>query len=691
MASKIAPHSRLLVAQAAQEIRNRNLNKAKSLLEYVLKVEPDNLDALYEAALVAGLENNYKKALDFLDLFLQLDPSQAEVWSNRGNALSKLQNLEQALASFEKALSLNASLSVAWSNRGNVLYELKKFDQALVSYDTALSLRPKYAEAWSNRGNTLSELRKYEEALASYDNAIQLSPQHAIAWANRGNALKELKQFNQALAAYDNAIKLMPDYAEAWSGRGVALKEMKQFESALTSFSKAISLNPAHAQAHNNLGNLLKDLGRIAEACDCYRESMRLAPDYVHAHSNLLFSLNYLELLGPEEALAEARRYGAAVSAKALPKFSTWLVDPHAPRLRVGFVSGDFNNHPVGYFVEGLIEQLSRDAFEIFAFPTSALEDELTHRIRPYFQEWSPIFGKSDLDAAAAIREKGIHVLVDLSGHTAHNRLPVFSYKPAPVQVSWLGYFASTGLPEMDYFLGDPHMSPAGEQHHFTERVCKLAQTWFCMKPPAERTEVSQLPALASGQITFACFGNLSKMNDQVVRVWSAVLQKVSKSRLLLKSKQLADPKVMEEVRQRFVAQGVEADRLLLEGPDSRLDYFKAYNRVDLVLDTFPYPGGTTSVDALWMGVPVLTLKGDRFLSHLGESIAINSGHPEWVAQDHEDYVLKASQLAADTQKLAQLRQILRDQVLNSPLYNPTQFTKNFSDTLWDMCENKPI
>ena len=237
----------------------------------------------------------------------------------------------------------------------------------------------------------------------------------------------------------------------------------------------------------------------------------------------------------------------------------------------------------------------------------------------------------------------------------------------------------------MDFILGDPHMSPQNERHHFTEKVWSLAETWLCLTPPGQPIQISTLPALTNDYVTFGCLGNLSKMNDQVFKTWSDVLQRVPNSKLFLKSGQLGDPQMIDAVQRRFISQDISADRLILEGPSSRTAYYEAYNRIDMILDTFPYPGGTTSVDALWMGVPVLTLKGDRFLSHLGESIATNAGQTDWIAQDCDDYVNKAIALVSDIQSLAALRGSLRDQVLRTPLFDTQRFARNFGDALWGM------
>jgi predicted O-linked N-acetylglucosamine transferase (SPINDLY family) len=299
--------------------------------------------------------------------------------------------------------------------------------------------------------------------------------------------------------------------------------------------------------------------------------------------------------------------------------------------------------------------------------------------------EWRSVVGMSDEAAARLIHEDGIQVLVDLSGHTAHNRLPVFAYKPAPVQVTWLGYFATTGVEAMDYILGDPYVTPEGEEHHFTERVWRLPQIYCCFSEPRYEVSVGALPALSNGYVTFGSFNNLAKVNDRVISLWSRVLQAVPGSKLLLKTKALADEGVRGRVRSRFAACGVGSDRLILEGPAPRGELLGAYNRVDIGLDPFPYPGGTTTAESLWMGVPVLTRRGDRFLSHVGETMAYNTGQGAWVAADDAQYVQKAVSFASDLRALSALRAQLRQTVLQSPLYDAKQFAKHLTQALTQM------
>ena len=309
----------------------------------------------------------------------------------------------------------------------------------------------------------------------------------------------------------------------------------------------------------------------------------------------------------------------------------------------------------------------------------------MSERIKGLCAGWRLVSGFSDKVLAQRIHQDAIDILIDLSGHSAHNRLPVFGWKPAPVQVSWLGYFATTGVAEMDYLIADPWTLPESQEEHFTETIWRLPETRLCFTVPDEVVPVSLLPALSNHCVTFGCFNNLSKINDEVVALWSRILKAVPGSRLFLKFQQLGEKSVCQHVAQRFARYGVEESRLTMEGYDARVAYLSAYHRVDIGLDPFPYPGGTTTVESLWMGVPVLTLAGERFLSRQGVGLLMNAGLPDWVAKDKEDYVARAVKHARDLPRLALLRSRLRQQVLASPIFDAERFAGHFEDALRGM------
>ena len=538
-------------------------------------------------------------------------------------------------------------------------------------------------------GNVLMGNGQLDSAVANYRRALEIKPDFAEAHCNLGLALQDLGQLEGAMASYKRALEIKPDFAEAHNNLGNTLQGLGQLEDAMASYKCALEINPDYAEGYNNLGNILKDLGQLEGAEESYRRALEIKPDYFDAHCNLLFSLNYTDGFSLSYSLEQARQYGRLVAGKAGTRFSVWQSAVRPERLRVGLVSGDLRTHSVGYFLEGLLAHIDSARIELIAYPTHHKEDELTARIRPYFSAWKPLFGKSDEAAAQLIHADGVHILLDLSGHTAHNRLPVFAWKPAPVQVTWLGLPATTGVAEMDYVLGDPHAIPTEYENHFTEAVWRMPESYLCLAVPATHVKVAQLPALSAGYVTFGSFNNLTKMNDAVVAVWARILQSVPNSRLLLKAKQLSDSAICEKTRQRFASRGIAPDRLLLRGRlVSADDHLAAYNKVDVALDTFPYPGVTTSVEALWMGVPVLSLQGERFLSCTAGSIAHNAGLPDWIAADENDYVAKAVAYTENLERLAALRADLRQQVMASPLFDAPRFARNFEDALWGMWQS---
>jgi predicted O-linked N-acetylglucosamine transferase (SPINDLY family) len=355
-----------------------------------------------------------------------------------------------------------------------------------------------------------------------------------------------------------------------------------------------------------------------------------------------------------------------------------------AGRLRIGFVSGDFHEHPVGYFLEGVLQHLDRSAFELFAYPTAAKHDALSARIRPKFTGWHLIKGLSYEGAARQIRADGIDILIDLAGHSGDNRLPLFALRPAPVQVSWLGYFASTGVDEIDYVLVDEASVPAGLERHFSEKAWRLPETRLCYTPPTDNVvpAVAPLPALTRGHVTFGCFQRFQKISDATLSAWRPVFGALPDARLLLQSQQCVNPVFVERMLARLAAVGIAADRVSTRPAAPRSAYMAAYGQIDIALDTFPYTGGTTTCEALWMGVPTLTLRGDSMLARQGAALLSVAGLEEWIAEDPDEFASKAVAFASDTAALSLLRTSLREQVRASPLFDTALFAQRLEHAL---------
>ncbi len=673
-----------------------HLDQAVASFSRALELQPDHIEAslrLGNALLACG---HLERAADSYRQALKFKPDYVEAHSNLGNVLLPLGAVEEAAASCRRALAINPDFAEAHINLGNALNSCGQSAEAMACYRRVLEIQPDSVLAYNNLGKVQEELGQLEEAVASYRRALEVDPGYAEAHVNLGSLLEDLGQLDDAVASYRRALEIRPVFFEALVNLGHVLEGLGQFGEAAENYRQALEIQPRSAEAHSNLAGALRDLGEFGLAVASLRLALEIRPDYADAQSQLLFIHGYLASESAPALLTEARRFGNLAARQAQP-FSAWRNAPESGRcLRVGLVSGDLRNHPVGYFVEGMLAALAAHVpgrLEIIAYPSTVHADELTERIKPHCHGWHSVTGLSDERLAQRVRDDGIDILVDLSGHTAHNRLPMFAWKPAPVQVSWLGYFATTGLAAMDYLLADPWTVPVAEEAHFAETVWRLPESYLCFTPPAVDVPVAPLPALTAGHITFGCFNNLAKMNDAVVALWARVLQAVPESRLFLKTRQLDEASVRLSVIQRFAAHGIDAGRLILEEGATRAELLAAYHRVDIALDPFPYPGGTTSVEALWMGVPVLTLAGDRFLSHIGESILQNAGLPDWIAIDAEDYVARAAMHAGDRQRLALLRKALRQQVLASPLFDAPRFARHFETALrgmWTQWCNQP-
>jgi len=693
---------------------------ALSALQKAAKYLPSDAEIHNNLGLGLQVHGQHVAAAASYRRALALVPGFVEAHANLGNALKDLGQLDAAVASYRRALEINQNVAEIHSNLGAVLHELQQFDEAAASHRRALELNPQYAAAHNNLGNVLRDKGQLDAAVACYRHALELDPHYADAHNNLGTVLQALGQSEAAVESYRHAIESNPDYAEAYSNLGTALQALGRFKGAMISCRKALEIkpdfvgaqynlgialralgrldeavavyqrvleiNPDHAEAHYNLGNALKEFGQLDGAVASYRRALEIKPDFEDVRTNLIFAMNYAASYPASYCLDEAREYGRIVSKRALAHFSVWQCETKPERLRVGLVSGDLRNHPVGYALESLLAQLDPARVELIAYPTTSKADELTARIQPRFSAWKPLFDQSDEAAARLIHADGVHVLLDISGHTIHNRLPLFAWKPAPVQASWLGYFATTGVPEMDYLLTSEVAVPEMHKEHFTESVWYLPDIWLCFTPPEFDLPVVPLPALENGYLTFGCFQRLDKMGEGVLQAWGKLLSAIPKSRLLLVNKQLGDAGVVSEFLQRLQQSGIDSERVTIRGTtDSRAEYLARYNEVDVMLDTFPYPGVTTTCEALWMGVPTLTLGGDTLLARQGAGVVTPAGLGDWVATSEADYVEKAISLTNDLSKLANLRAVLRVRVLASPIYDAPRFARNFESALWGM------
>ncbi len=681
------------------------LDEATACYRRALQLKPDYAEAHYNLGNVLREQGKADEATACYRRALQLKPDYAAAHGNLGNTLQQQGKLDEAIACLQRALELNPNLAETHSNLGVAFKEQGKLDEALACWHRALELKPDFAEAHSNLGGALEELGKLDEALACIHRLLELKPNSAEAHNNLGNLLKDQARLDEATACYRRALELKPDFTEVYGNLGNALMCQGKLDEAMACHRRALELKPDFAEAHNNLGGALKDQGKLDEAMACYRRALQLKPDFAKAHSNLLLTIQYRAGITPAE-LAEAhaeydRQHTAPLrSSVEWAKVRSTNVSDHHGRLRLGFVSPDLGRHPVGYFLVRVLENLRNlpspigggaggEGCETFCYSDRIVKDDLTHRLQAAVTQWRDVLGMNDQRLAEQIREDRIDILFDLAGHTAHNRLLVFARKPAPIQITWIGYMCTTGLGAMDYLLTDRYEVPESAEGYYRERILRMPDGHICYDPPSYAPAVSVLPALAAGHVTFGCFNNPAKVTPQAVEVWAKILHRLPGARLVVKYKGWSDRGVARRFTDMFATQGVDRDRLELLDASPHAELLGEYGRIDVALDTLPYSGCLTTCEAMWMGVPVITCPGETLTSRQSSSCIVNAGLRETIAGDFDEYVERAVSLASDLPQLAGIRGGLREQMAASPLCDGKRFATNLLSILHNLWEQR--
>ncbi len=636
---------------------------------------------------------------------LRINGNYAQAHGNLGATLQQMGRLNEAEASYRQALRIDPNYAKAHDNLGTVLHDLKRLDEAEASYRRALHLNPNHAESHRNLGITLKDLRRLDEAETSIRRALTMDPGNLEAHCdlgtilfdsgrvkeaetclrrtlelerdsfkahnNLGAVLLELGRADEAETSLRRALEIKPEFREALSNLGISLRDQGRLEESEASYRRALEVKPDFPDTLGNLGAVLHDQGRIEESVASYRRALEIDPDCAKKQSNLLFCLSQFADIGPLELFSEHCRFGAQFESRLR---ATWpsFAGPRDPErsLRVGFVSGDFRNHAIAFFVEPILAALSRfPRLSLHAYSSHAMEDDVTRRLRDCFAHWDSIAGLGDEAVAARIFDSGIDILIDLSGHTARNRLPVFARKPAPVQASWMGYPGTTGLCAVDYYFADPLFLPAGQfDDQFTEKIVRLpANAPFL--PSRVAPPINGLPALNNGHLTFGSFNRLSKLSPSVVSVWSQLLRALPDARMVLGA--IREGERYESLIEWFEREGVSRERLDFFPRSDMKTYLGQHHQVDICLDTFPYNGGTTTLHALWMGVPTITLAGHTMAGRTGAAVLGHAGLQEFVARDADDFMRIGVSWVGRLEALADIRAGLRHRIETSAIGQP--------------------
>jgi predicted O-linked N-acetylglucosamine transferase (SPINDLY family) len=549
--------------------------------------------------------------------------------------------------------------------------------EAELGYRAILQQAPEHADSLNLLGVIALQSGNLESALALVQRAVALRPDAAVCRNNLGQVLERHGREDEAAGCYEAAIELDPSYAEAHNNLGVLRARRDRLKDAEAHYLKAIELDPDYAEPHTNLGNLLKDRGELDASIACHRRAIEIRPDLSQLHSNLLLTLHYHPAYSPADLLREhrawAERHVAPLAAARRPHANGREPDR---LLRVGFVSPDFREHPVARFILPLFRELDRRQIEVHAYSDAASPDPVTGMVRRHVDHWRDVAALGDEKLAETVRADGIDILVDLAAHSGHNRMLTFARKPAPVQITYLAYCSTTGADAIDYRITDRFLDPPGEEGHCTEASLHLPHCYWCYSaPPLGRPETNR----RAGPPTFGCLNNYAKVSDATLALWAQLLRRVPEAQLLLYARTEAH---RERVHRALREVGVDESRAIFVGRQSLALYVETYRDIDVALDPFPYGGGTTSCDALWMGVPVVTLLGSTAVSRAGSTLLSNIGLERFVARSEAQYVERAAELIRDQNGLAELRRRLRRSIESSPVMNAAQFARDFEAAL---------
>lgn len=711
-------------ANLAEALRALKQNdRAEATFRRALELDPNQVEARNNLALLLQQTNRAAESLPLLDAALTLRPDYPEARNNRGLSLealgreaeaiddyvaaarlrptyaAPLENLSRlamkrynagqldgAGTLFELVAQFDPRSSAAWSNLGAIRFQQRQFAGAVDACQRAIDLNPAHAEAWNNLGSGQLKLQRHDEAERSFRRAIEFQPNFPGALNNLALLLGRNRKYDEAEALYRRVLQLEPRDVGPLQGLGLIHFNRGEYGQAREWYDRALAIAPDNPDTLNKIGTCVMAQGLPSEAIGRFNRALEIDPKFVVAHSNQLFCHLYVPGITLTK-LAELHR-----------NYDIWHARPFADRhprhtnrpepdrrLRVGFVSADLRHHPIGYLLQDTFAHLDPTQLELVCYATRSTHDDLSEQLRAKTALWRDVETLDDDELAEVIRRDQVDILIDLAGHTSGGRLLAFARKPAPVQATWMGYPSTTGVSAIDYLFSDRCMTPEGYDAHFAERVYRMPDVISSYRLPTELPPLAPPPSLKQGYITFGSFNNSAKINPHVVALWSKVLKAVPGSRMFLKFRALNEPAVQDRLCGWFAEQGVDRSRLDFEGHSRLPEMLAAYSRVDVALDTLPYTGGTTTILALLMGVPVVTLPGDTMAGRQSLSVLTQAGCTQLIAADADDYVKKATTLVADSRRLAELRPIVRRQMLQAPFCDSQRFAGQFTTALRQM------
>jgi predicted O-linked N-acetylglucosamine transferase (SPINDLY family) len=691
--------------------RQGRLNEAEVLYRRVLEADAKQADALYLLGRLELQRGNFETARTLVQMAIAVDPSAASFHNCLGDAWRGVNDYGRALSAYREAVRLQPDYAVAHQSIGQLLGEqsdfagaesafgealrhrpefpealnnlavvlrkMRRWDEAALALQKAVQLRPDFFEAHFNLGNLLNDARNTTAAIDAYRRAVALRPREPDVLLALANALRETDRHAEALAAIQQALVLQPDNVEGLTNLAIAHADLGMIDEAVDICRRAVSLDPTRGRPHSNLASWLLERGEADLAIDHCRQAIALDPQNPTWHASYIYGLLYSPHVDDRTIFEEHRRWGSTF-ADPTPKVVGGRTRDCSPerRLRIGYVSPYFREHAIMVFVEGILKHHSHDAFEVICYSDLQRPDAGTERLRQYSDQWVDTACLSDAELAQRIVDDRIDLAVDLTGHLPGSRLLAFARRPAPVQITYMGYQHTTGMAEMDYRLTDDFADPPGmTEACYTESLVRLPGSFFCYQPDSRAPEVNPLPAIDRGFVTFGSFNKLQKVNVDVLATWATVLAQVADSRLLILGRQSGE--MVNRLHRVFAEHGVGAERVQFAKPRARCDYLALHHEVDVALDAFPFNGHTTTCEALWMGVPVVMLAGMSYVTRFGGSALSVLGLTDCISANRDEYVAAAARLAGDVSMLQQLRQTLRGRMAASVLCDAAGFTRS--------------
>ena len=634
--------------------------------------------------------NKLKEAEEFISNSLLSNPDDVLLLNNYGTVLLLKNDFSNAIINFKKVIEIKPELYQSYYNIAYAYVRLFLYDEALIYIKKYFEYDLKNCDAYNILGIILLEKNILDEAIYNFNKCIELEIDFVKAYNGLGLAFYKKKDFEKSIFFFENGIKFDPNFNILYFNLAKSYFENDQFMQAIKYVKIFLEKEPNHIQGLLLLGNYLVNTGKILEGIEILKSTILLITDVEfkrNIYKDLLFYSNYLEDFNFDEYNENISNLINLFTKYSDKDFVFGKIVLNEKLIKVGFVSADFNNHAVANQILDVLKYLSKNLnLELYIYYNSDVEDDFTEKFKRYIKNWKNIFNIDEYNTLKLISSDKIDILIDLSGYSKGNRLEVFFNRAAPIQISWLGYLCSTGLKEIDYVIGDNNVITKKEEIQFVEKIYKLNNTWTVLSQPDIEVSVSKnLPYLKNKYITFGSFNNILKINSKVIQAWSRILYNVLESKLILIDKRFKEKDFKEYFNKKFINYGIKKEQLIFEGHHSRSDLLEKYNSIDIALDTFPYNGGTTSLESFWMCVPVLTKKGNTFLSKCGESLNITLGLDEWICHDEIDYINKAIYMSKNIDKLQSVKNYLFDNRKKFKIFDSKNLAENLAVAFKDM------